>query len=499
MDLNEESFAQLICRAAGDDSPRPEHRQQLRVKALDAFDHAQMQVHPPTFFAGPSTQGAIAFHVPDPAADPICIVVGPSPLRVQSSSWFAYFSQVGPFSYLVSALIMGFAIMAAWQCKMAGRLDRVETHLATVMASQHLPLDSVAYISGVDGCPWGDVSAIAQDGPALQRSDMPVSVGREIQIDSGLLEIIYKTGAKVILQGPATFEVDANGGFLRIGKLTGTLDKKASTANPQSPVPNPFAIRTPTAVVTDLGTEFGVEVDKDGRTISYVFRGAVKLHATVATDQQCDVVLNKGEAARAEIAGVSGDVVRRIEIDPSRFVRHVKDKRVPIQLFDTGDGIQLNAKDPHWQVVAKSNNAGYQPRAAIVASPLKGWLKSAGGKSRWIEAFMEPGDGFFNNVTYTYRTTFELEDALPSTAVIQGWFLASQHLSAIRLNGQEIPAPEVKESSCGIFHGFTIARGFVDGTNALELDVANFNPSDSDKRHSMIALCVELKGSVQLK
>ena len=43
-----------------------------------------------------------------------------------------------------------------------------------------------------------------------------------------------------------------------------------------------FSVRTPTAVVTDLGTEFGVEVDKSGATRSYVFRGKVELRAVGA-------------------------------------------------------------------------------------------------------------------------------------------------------------------------------------------------------------------------
>ncbi len=38
-----------------------------------------------------------------------------------------------------------------------------------------------------------------------------------------------------------------------------------------------FAVRTPTAVVTDLGTEFGVEVDQRGNTASYVFQGTVQV------------------------------------------------------------------------------------------------------------------------------------------------------------------------------------------------------------------------------
>ena len=77
-----------------------------------------------------------------------------------------------------------------------------------------------------------------------------------------------------------------------MGKLTARLEKKAESesdaeiASPECPRPNPytqslplplFTVRTPTATVTDLGTEFGVEVSKDGYTMSHVFRGSVKL------------------------------------------------------------------------------------------------------------------------------------------------------------------------------------------------------------------------------
>ncbi|MBN1394605.1 MAG: hypothetical protein JW959_06250, partial [Pirellulales bacterium] len=48
--------------------------------------------------------------------------------------------------------------------------------------------------------------------------------------------------------------------------------------SPLSSLPSPlFAVRTPTAIVTDLGTEFGVEVDENGNTTSHVFQGLVQV------------------------------------------------------------------------------------------------------------------------------------------------------------------------------------------------------------------------------
>ena len=53
-----------------------------------------------------------------------------------------------------------------------------------------------------------------------------VALNDEFVLASGLMEITYDTGAKVILQGPVTYEVEANGGYLAVGKLTGKLEKR---------------------------------------------------------------------------------------------------------------------------------------------------------------------------------------------------------------------------------------------------------------------------------
>jgi hypothetical protein len=77
--------------------------------------------------------------------------------------------------------------------------------------------------------------------------------------------------------------------------------------NPKSKIPNSalFAVRTPTAVVTDLGTEFGVEVSDMGETQSYVFRGSVQLQQTgVAMGQESPgntIILQANEAASVKI------------------------------------------------------------------------------------------------------------------------------------------------------------------------------------------------------
>ncbi len=154
-------------------------------------------------------------------------------------------------------------------------------------------IDAVGRVTGMAGCQWEDSSKL--------ELFQPVAVGQKVHLASGLIEISYGRGAKVILQGPVRFAVDStSGGFLSFGRLTATVDKNrvasgrwpvaseqtTPSAIHHSPSSNPslstthhplFTITTPDAVVTDLGTEFGVEVDKEGRSHVRVFQGKVEL------------------------------------------------------------------------------------------------------------------------------------------------------------------------------------------------------------------------------
>jgi hypothetical protein len=139
---------------------------------------------------------------------------------------------------------------------------------------------SVGRITATVDCLW-DGSQKSE----IKNQKSAVVIGDSFNIRSGLLEITYDTGARVVLQGPTTFAVDStDGGYLTVGKLTARLengseargagDGKTVASRSANPL---FAIRTPTAIVTDLGTEFGVLVDKDKNVEVQVFRGLVDM------------------------------------------------------------------------------------------------------------------------------------------------------------------------------------------------------------------------------
>jgi hypothetical protein len=255
------------------------------------------------------------------------------------------------FSYLVAAVILGI-----------GLLIGAVTHVSqTVQVVQKTPSPALGRGAGDEGSVAGDnvrstvVGQItgtvdcefaASSKTKDQRPKTAVSFGDKFTLVSGLLEITYNTGAKVILQGPVTYEVESPaGGFLSVGRLTASVaDSKTKDRRPKTKVPHPssliphplFVVRTPTALVTDLGTEFGVEVSKEGNTTSRVFRGSVRLQA-VARDNAVSspaMILHENESAQVEKNAGQVAKVRRVPVDQCAFVRRLVAPPKVIDLLD---------------------------------------------------------------------------------------------------------------------------------------------------------------------
>jgi hypothetical protein len=96
--------------------------------------------------------------------------------------------------------------------------------------------------------------------------------GRKLLLLSGLAEIMFESGVRAVLQGPATMEIGSSrSALLQHGKLTVRVE---------DPDAHGFEVRAPGMKYTDLGTEFGVSVAKDGTQEMVVFRGQVKVEAS---------------------------------------------------------------------------------------------------------------------------------------------------------------------------------------------------------------------------
>jgi len=432
------------------------------------------------------------------------------------------------FSNLFAILVVGLGTLGAWlyQIDIPHPMASVERpHPATPAASSADRIEFVGHITGMMDVTWSDDQTATVNGAN-------VSLGRRYALASGLMEITYDMGAKVILQGPCTYEVESrDGGFLSVGKLTAKLEQKpsaisgqrteevaggqwlvaskegsgvrgqgAGVTNHKSEIINHkslapgFAVRTPTAIVTDLGTEFGVEVDKKGATASHVFRGAVAVRLVAANGKPEDKgqILHADESALIDADKRTISTIRDTKI-LGEFVRKIP-LRVPLRVFNTGKGLVEGEPDLHWEIIRASNDPNFKPRQAAVASVLEGcWGPNEPSRSQWIST--EGKSPLTMAGVYTFRTTFDLTGMTPKTAVLRGWFLVDDRMQSMRINGREVP---LKETSCGpvpysLYRRFTIDQGFVEGVNILEIEVINSEADDKTKPNPM-GLRIELSG-----
>ena len=226
-----------------------------------------------------------------------------------------------PLAYLLAVLITGLGLLIGSVIHVAEptEVPRQSASLPSPLS----PLPSVVgRITGMVDCKWEkEGSGFRVQGSGIEKPKAPVSQGQTFALVSGLMEITYNTGAKVILQGPVTYEAEVNGGYLAVGKLTGKLEKRGERRgergeeaanhqipNPKSQILNPsplllpsplFVIRTPTATVTDLGTEFGVEVARDGACEVHVIQGQVKAERVGQSGAASErVLLSQKQAVR---------------------------------------------------------------------------------------------------------------------------------------------------------------------------------------------------------
>ena len=257
------------------------------------------------------------------------IIVDPTPVHHTPFGSFV-------FSHIAAAVILGIGLLIglAWRISLPSP-EGPSTRPTDVVKV-------VGRITALADCKWsrqGSGYRGLGSGIPKTKDQRPKTVflGDRLLVSSGLMEITYNTGAKVILEGPCTYQVESDrSGFLAIGRLTARVEKGSGIRDQGSGAIHPsafslqpsalFAVRTPTATVTDLGTEFGVEVEKSGATRSHVFQGKVELVASgqrpVASDKKA-IHLTAGESARVERGRNNKVAITREPGQPNRFVRQI--------------------------------------------------------------------------------------------------------------------------------------------------------------------------------
>ncbi len=86
---------------------------------------------------------------------------------------------------------------------------------------------------------------------------------------NGIVKIKYDQGVDVLIEGPAEFEIDRAGVYLEYGRIYSSVSETGYG----------FTIYSRDTRFVDLGTEFGVEVDRKGRSELHVVDGKVQFYA----------------------------------------------------------------------------------------------------------------------------------------------------------------------------------------------------------------------------
>jgi ferric-dicitrate binding protein FerR (iron transport regulator) len=223
---------------------------------------------------------------------------------------------------------------------------------------------SPALLSRLFDCVW------ARDMKPL-RVGQDIAAGTIIDIQSGLAQLVFESGAEVVLKGPCRLRVDTSMLCqLFSGNVSAEVPHRAAG----------FTIRGPTSEVIDLGTRFGFSVSETGNSEVHVFQGEV-------ISRQLD---ERGEVIGSDIRLKTNQAVlfpgekkqaQRLAANEAKFALEVKplwlnDKIEPLAIdrnialwLRAGHGVQTDRKNRvvAWQDLTLGSNRiandAFQPDA----------------------------------------------------------------------------------------------------------------------------------------
>lgn len=171
--------------------------------------------------------------------------------------------------------------------------------------------------------PRGPVATLDQVAHVTWKSGKFEAAGRLkpglFQLETGAAVIAFDRGARVVVEGPAEFELrDDNSMTLRSGKARAHVPESA----------HGFKLQTPRFTAVDLGTEFGCDVSPDGAGELHVFEGKVDLHSGPA--RKSSIQLSENQAMRLE-----GEATTPLPARPLAFLS--ENELACRQLRESGD------------------------------------------------------------------------------------------------------------------------------------------------------------------
>jgi hypothetical protein len=124
----------------------------------------------------------------------------------------------------------------------------------------------------------------------------------------GVAKMELGEGTSLLLEAPCQVELTSVGEVtLKSGRLTASVSSQAEG----------FRVRTLTALITDLGTEFGVMAHPDGSTEAHVLKGCISVAIDPnRTGRPTSLVVNEGQAITVDATGrtIQGGLAARADL-----------------------------------------------------------------------------------------------------------------------------------------------------------------------------------------
>lgn len=192
-------------------------------------------------------------------------------------------------------------------------------------------VDAVARVAATRNCRW-------RGGTTDLGFGADVAGGQRLELETGLAELTFPGGARVVLEGPAAFRInDSQTVELFSGRVAATVPTETQG----------FSVRTPHLVVAKTGAQFGVVAGSDGSDEVHVFEGAVEARAVDRRGRITSVVnLASLEAARF---GAANHRFARFNADDESFVRSLETRTGPGEGLLAFDNFSYPAGPVAWQ------------------------------------------------------------------------------------------------------------------------------------------------------
>jgi hypothetical protein len=157
-----------------------------------------------------------------------------------------------------AAIVTIFAASVLW---MATKIQRHDVQRLASATPRLAPVQqsSPAIVGRLSDCVWAT-------GAKPFRVGEEIAAGTMIDIKSGLAQLVFESGAELVIKGPCALRID-NAMLCRLfaGSVSAEVPHRAAG----------FTIRGPAAEVIDLGTRFGFSVGDAGNSEVHVFQGEV--------------------------------------------------------------------------------------------------------------------------------------------------------------------------------------------------------------------------------